>query len=67
MAKKKFVYQPAKRGRPATGRTPKRYFRVNDELWAQIVKAAKISGENTSAYMRRVLEKDASRVTQKRS
>lgn len=55
------------RGRPATGQTPKRYFRADDETWAQIVRAAELSDETASEYMRRVLAKDANRVIQKQS
>ena len=58
---------PRGRGRPATGQTPKRYFRVDDEAWAQIIRAAELHGETVSEYMRRVLAKDASRAVQKRS
>lgn len=53
------------RGRPATGQTPQRYFRADDELWAQIVSAAELSGETASEYIRRVLARDAKRVIQK--
>lgn len=49
-------------GRPATGTTPKRYFRMDDESWVAVVAAAEASGESTSEYMRRVLLRDASRV-----
>lgn len=53
------------RGRPATGQTPKRYFRADDELWAQVVAAAELSEETASEYVRRVLAKDAQRVIRK--
>ncbi|MGO8751352.1 MAG: DUF1778 domain-containing protein [Thermoguttaceae bacterium] len=59
--------EPRGRGRPATGQTPKRYFRVDDEAWARIVRAAELNGETASEYMRRVLVKDASRVIQKQT
>ena len=49
-------------GRPATGQTPKRYFRMNEEDWAKVVAAAEASGETASEYLRRVLLKDATRV-----
>ena len=55
------------RGRPATGQTPKRYFRADDETWTQIVRAAALSDETASEYIRRVLAKDATRVIQKQS
>ena len=54
--------KPRKRGRPATGQTPKRYFRIKDETWEQIVAAAGASGETISAYLRRVLLRDSQRV-----
>jgi uncharacterized protein (DUF1778 family) len=50
------------RGRPATGQTPKRYFRMDDDGWAQVENAAVASGETTSEYVRNVLLKDASRI-----
>ena len=59
--------EPRGRGRPATGQTPKRYFRADEETWAQIARAAELSDETASEYIRRVLAKDASRVLQKRS
>ena len=54
------------RGRPATGKTPMRYFRMDDESWAQIVKAAQERKESTSEYIRRILLRDAKRVLSKR-
>lgn len=54
-----------KRGRPATGTTPKRYFRADDELWARIGTAAELSNETVSEYLRRVLDKDSARVIKK--
>jgi uncharacterized protein (DUF1778 family) len=57
--------KPKKRGRPATGQTPKRYFRINDESWRQIVKAAGISGGTISDYMRQVLLRDSQKVLKK--
>jgi hypothetical protein len=59
--------KPRGRGRPATGQTPKRYFRMDKEAWARIVRAAQLTGETTSEYVRRVLERDAGRVIQKQS
>ncbi|MGO8752944.1 MAG: DUF1778 domain-containing protein [Thermoguttaceae bacterium] len=61
------ITEPRGRGRPATGQTPKRYFRVDDETWAKIVHAAELNRETASEYMRRVLVKDASRVIQKQA
>jgi hypothetical protein len=60
---KKAKAKPKKKlGRPATGQTPKRYFRIKDESWEQIIKAAHASGGTISDYLRRVLSKDAERV-----
>ena len=49
-------------GRPPTGVTPKRYFRMAHEDWIQIESAAKASGETTSEYIRRVILKDSAKV-----
>ena len=54
------------RGRPATGKTPMRYFRMDDESWSQIVNAAQQREESTSEYIRRVMLRDAKRVLSKR-
>jgi hypothetical protein len=54
------------RGRPATGLTPKRYFRMDDDSWAEVVRASEATGETTSEYVRRVLLRDAKRVLSKR-
>lgn len=42
-------------GRPATGETPKQYFRMSNEDFGRVRKAAQDCGENTSVYIRRVL------------
>ncbi|MFO1043259.1 MAG: hypothetical protein U0941_15810 [Planctomycetaceae bacterium] len=49
------------RGRPPTGETPKRYFRMSDADWALIEKAAANATESVSEYVRRVLLDDARR------
>jgi hypothetical protein len=54
-------------GRPATGQTPKRYFRMDNDDWEQVVKASAKSKETASKYVRRVLLKDAKRVLSERS
>jgi hypothetical protein len=54
------------RGRPATGQTPKRYFRMDDESWADIEAAAKAQGEDVSSYIRKVLLASAKRVLARR-
>ncbi len=45
-----------KRGRPATGETPRRTVRVPDEVWKAAEKRAKERGENVSDAVRRCLE-----------
>jgi hypothetical protein len=50
------------RGRPATGQTPKRYFRMDDEGWGLIEAAAKAQGEDVSSYVRKVLLASAKRI-----
>lgn len=50
------------RGRPATGQTPKRYFRMDDESWSLLIAAAAATGETVSEYLRRVALRDARRV-----
>lgn len=49
------------RGRPATGRTPKRYFRIDDESWTNIVAAAERAGITASEWIRDRLAKAARR------
>ena len=62
-ARPKTKSKPKKKlGRPATGQTPKRYFRIKDESWEQIIKAAHASGGTISDYLRRVLIRDAQKV-----
>jgi hypothetical protein len=50
------------RGRPATGQTPKRYFRMDDVSWSTVEAAAKAQGEDVSSYVRRVLLASAKRI-----
>jgi hypothetical protein len=54
-------------GRPATGQTPKRYFRMDDDDWEQVVQASNKTGETASEYVRRILLRDARRVLSERS
>ena len=42
--------------------TPKRYFRISDESWEQITKAAHATDGQLSVYLRRVLSRDAQKV-----
>lgn len=46
--------QPPKRGpgRPATGKAPQRYFRMDDESWNIVQKGAEAAGETVSAFIR---------------
>jgi hypothetical protein len=64
---KQVIQEPRRPGRPATGKTPKRYFRMDDDSWADVVSASEASGETTSEYVRKVLLRDAKRVLSKRS
>jgi hypothetical protein len=64
---KRTISEPRRPGRPATGKTPKRYFRMDDESWDEVVKASEASNETTSEYVRKVLLRDAKRVLSKRS
>ena len=50
------------RGRPATGQTPKSYFRMDDESWGLVEAAAKAQGEDVSSYVRKVLVASAKRI-----
>jgi uncharacterized protein (DUF1778 family) len=50
-----------KRGRPATGKAPKRYFRMEDETWEVVQKAADVSGQTVSAFVRDSILKTAKR------
>jgi hypothetical protein len=50
------------RGRPATGQTPKRYFRMDDTSWQAVEAAAKAQNEDVSSYIRRVLLASAKRI-----
>lgn len=58
--------KPRGRGRPATGETPKRYFRADDDLWAEIARAAGVLGETRSEYIRKVMARDARRILRTR-
>jgi hypothetical protein len=50
------------RGRPATGQTPKRYFRMDDDDWAKVESAARSVGVTTSEWVRECLLRAAGRV-----
>ena len=48
-------------GRPATGLTPKRYFRMDDESWALVEQAAQTAGITVSEWVRDKLLRAAKR------
>jgi hypothetical protein len=48
-------------GRPATGHTPKRYFRMNDDSWSLVEDAAERAGVTISDWIRERLIKAAKR------
>ena len=51
-----------KPGRPATGETPKRIFRMGDSDWAEVESAARKLGVTNSVFVRDTLLKAARRV-----
>lgn len=53
MAKKKA--EPRRPGRPATGQTPKRNFRMDDESYAIVEAAAQAAEQTTSEFIRDTL------------
>ncbi len=55
--------QPPKRGpgRPATGKAPHRIFRMDDESWELIERAAASGEQTVSAFVRDTLLKAAKR------
>jgi uncharacterized protein (DUF1778 family) len=52
------------RGRPATGQMPKRYFRMDDDSWAIIEKAAGDAGKSVSEFIRDTMLRAAKRRTE---
>jgi uncharacterized protein (DUF1778 family) len=50
-------------GRPATGQTPKRYFRMDDEDWSEVERAAQAGEQTVSEFIRETLLKAARRRT----
>lgn len=54
MAKKK-TPEPRGPGRPATGQTPKRYFRMDDESYATVEAAALAAAQTTSEFIREAI------------
>jgi predicted HicB family RNase H-like nuclease len=58
----KQIEQARKPGRPATGKTPKRYFRMDDESWEAVETAARSVGVSTSEWVRDCLLRAAKRV-----
>lgn len=62
MAAKKTKKEPERGpGRPATGKTPKRYFRMDDEGWEAIVEAAEAREQTASDFIRETLLRAAKR------
>jgi hypothetical protein len=61
MAKKK----KRSRGRPATGQTPHRGFRIPDDEYAKIVDAAELCDETATDFVRRVALEAAVKVLEK--
>lgn len=55
---------PEKRkpGRPATGQTPKRYFRMDDDGWSLVERAAEAQSQTVSDFVRDTLLRAAKRV-----
>lgn len=54
-----------KRGAPKTGETPKRVFRMKDDDWQEVVRAAKLEGRNTSEHIRIAVQVETERVLAK--
>ena len=55
--------QKRQRGRPATGQTPKRYFRMDDAGWAAVEQAATANGQTVSDFVRDALLRAVKRRT----
>lgn len=65
MAKKKKAGEtetPRRMGRPATGKTPLRSFRISDADYDLICRAAEVQGVTTSDWLRDVATRAARRV-----
>jgi len=58
---------PPKRGpgRPATGKSPIRYFRMEDDAWASIEEAASQADKTVSAWIRDCLTKAAKKAAKR--
>jgi hypothetical protein len=52
-------------GRPATGKSPMRYFRMDDVSWALIEQAASQTDETLSAWIRDCLMKAAKKASRR--
>jgi uncharacterized protein (DUF1778 family) len=48
-------------GRPATGQTPMRYFRMDDESWKIVEQAAEATEQTVSDFIRETLLRAAKR------
>ncbi len=59
----KSSHEPRRRpGRPATGQTPKRNFRMDDADWALVEQAAQVAGLSVSEWIRERLLTAAKRL-----
>lgn len=53
--------EPPKRGRPATGQTPKRYIRAG-AIWDEATEVAAEHGETMTAFVIRAIEREVRRI-----
>lgn len=59
---------PKRRGRPATGETPHRKMRIDDDLWDEVERLARALAEhdsvkpNVTAYVKEALRRENARV-----
>ncbi len=61
MARKKKTSPPRGRGRPATGKAPLRSFRITDDDYALMRRAAELEGKPVSEWLREVALRAARR------
>lgn len=54
--------QPRRRGRPATGETPKHYFRAPQDFWNDVVATAHANRETVTALVIRAIEREVARL-----
>ena len=53
-------------GRPATGQTPKRYFRMDDDSYGLVIQAAEKRGLTVSDFIRGLLLKAVGKTSDKK-